>query len=63
MKYVRVKNDAGHEFSEPEGSPLIRDGGVRVVDRKAPTTYPLPPKFNPFPHENVPAQPDDKKEG
>lgn len=63
MKYVRVKNEAGHEFSEPEGSPLISKGGVRVVDRKAATAYPLPPKFNPLPQKNVPAKPDEKKEG
>lgn len=63
MKYVRVRNEAGHEFSEPADSPLIRKGGVRVVDRKAATTRPLPPKFNPLPQKNVPAKPDEKKEG
>lgn len=63
MKYVRVRNEVGHEFSEPEGSPLISKGGVKVVDRKAATSRPLPPKFNPLPKKNVPAKPDDKKEG
>ena len=45
MKFVRVKDKAtGHELSEPADSPLI---GKRfeVVDRKAATAVPLPPKF------------------
>lgn len=62
MKYVRVKNEAGHEFSEPEGSPLIRKGGVKVVDRKAATAHPLPPKFNALPKKS-PAGDAEKKEG
>lgn len=48
MKYVRVKNEAGHEFSEPVDSPLIGKG-LEVVDRKAATAYPFPPKFNALP--------------
>lgn len=63
MKYVRVRNEAGHEFSEPEGSPLIEKGRVKVVDRKSSTARPLPPKFNALPKKNIPAEPVDKKEG
>lgn len=64
MKYVRVKNEAGHEFSEPESSPLISNGSVKVVDRKAPTTYPLPPKFNALPKsQKSPKSDAEKKEG
>lgn len=62
MKYIRVRNEAGHEFSEPEGSPLISKGGVKVVDRKAATARPLPPKFNALPKKSSPAG-DEKKEG
>lgn len=45
MRFVRVRNGAGHEFSEPEGSPLVRKGLLKVVDRKAASSIPLPPKF------------------
>lgn len=61
MKYVRVKNAAGHEFSEPVDSPLIGKG-LEVVDRKAATAHPFPPKPNPFPKKTSPAG-DSKKEG
>ena len=62
MKYVRVKdNSTGHEFSEPEGSPLIGKG-LEVVGRKAATTHPLPPKFNALPKKS-PAGDAEKKEG
>lgn len=61
MKFVRVRNEAGHEFSEPEGSPLITKGSVTVVERKSTSSHPLPPKFNPLPKKSSPAG-DAKKE-
>lgn len=43
--YVRVREKStGHEFSTPENDPLIGKG-LEVVDRKAMTTLPLPPKY------------------
>lgn len=45
MKYVRVRDKStGHEISTPENDPLIGNG-LEVVDRKAATSYPLPPKY------------------
>lgn len=44
MRYVRVRNEAGHEFSTPESDPLIGKGTLKVVDRKAVTRVPLPQK-------------------
>lgn len=44
MRYVRVRNEAGHEFSTPEHDPLIGKGTLKVVDRKASTSVPLPQK-------------------
>lgn len=44
MKYVRVRNEAGHEFSTPVDDPLIGKGLLKVVDRKAVTSVPLPQK-------------------
>ena len=43
--YVRVRDRVGHEFSHPEGSPLIASGFLTVVPRKGRTHVPLPPKF------------------
>jgi len=62
MKYVRVRNEQGHEFSEPEGSPLLKREGVKVVDRKATSSRPLPPKFNPFPKSDPPLTGGDTQE-
>lgn len=45
MIFVRVRDEVGHEFSEPADSPLIRKGKLRVVDRKAASQVSLPPKF------------------
>lgn len=47
--YVRVKDpDTKHEWDEPEGSPLIRDGKVQVVksDRYPPSTVARPAKHH-----------------
>lgn len=54
MKYVRVRNQVGHEFSTPESDPLIGKGVLERVDRKAPTNLPTPPKLNPFPKNSKP---------
>ena len=45
MKYVRVRNEVGHEISTPENDPFIANGRFTVIDRKKPTSVPLPPKF------------------
>ena len=45
MRYVRVRTEQGHEISTPEHDPLIEKGVLKVVDRKATTAHPLPPKF------------------
>lgn len=59
MKYVRVRDKAtGHEFSTPEGDPAITKGKFEVVDRKALTSVPLPPKFK----KNLPPAGGTKKE-
>ncbi|MCT1430567.1 hypothetical protein M3G50_07345 [Brachybacterium muris] len=43
--YIRVRDKStGHEFSAPEGDPLIGKG-LEVVDRKAATILPMPPKY------------------
>lgn len=52
--FVRVRNQAGHEFSTPENDPLIGKGVLERVGRKAATRVPLPPKFNPFPKTSQP---------
>lgn len=45
MKYVRVRDKStGHEFSTPENDPLIGKG-LEIMDRKATTSLPLPPKY------------------
>lgn len=45
MSFLRVRDkETGHEFSTPDNDPLIEKGLLQVVDRKAPTALPFPPK-------------------
>lgn len=43
--YVRVRDENGHEFDVPEGSRLITEGHVELVDGVPACSLRRPPKF------------------